>query len=99
MSAQQVALAELAEGEGLTCGSFTRKAQLVANNITVLRRAATELAVAPAVTIDGVDALHRALLPDGRLHGLRKRQNWIGGSDHHLWMRSSSHHPRTWSRI
>jgi len=57
--------------------------RLVANNITVLRKAATELAKAPEVSMAGVDALHRALLPDERLHGLRGVQNWIGGSDWH----------------
>ncbi len=83
VSAQQVALAELAEVEGMSRGGFTRNAQLVANNITILRRAATELASAPSITVDGIDALHRALLPNERLHGIREVQNWIGGNDHH----------------
>lgn len=83
VSAQQVALAELAQGEDLATAGFTQNAQLVANNITVLRKAATELAAAPTVTIDDINALHRALLPDERLHGLRTVQNWIGGSDWH----------------
>jgi Fic family protein len=52
---------------------------LVANNIVVLRQAATELADLAAVDLDGIDALHRALLPDERYHGLRTIQNWIGG--------------------
>jgi Fic family protein len=30
-----------------------------------------------------VEALHRALLPDERHHGLRRVQNWIGGSSWH----------------
>jgi Fic family protein len=83
VSARQVALAELAADEGFSATSFTHNAQLVANNITVLRTAATELAAAPEVSVAGVDALHQALLPDERLHGLRSVQNWIGGSDWH----------------
>lgn len=83
VSARQVALAELAADEGCSGGNFTHNARLVANNITVLRKAATELATAPEVSVAGVDALHRALLPDERLHGLRGVQNWIGGSDWH----------------
>ena len=83
VSAKQVALAELAAGEGLDRTAFTENARLVANNITVLHEAATGLATAPEVTTGGIHALHRALLPDESLHGLRGRQNWIGGSDHH----------------
>lgn len=83
VSARQVALAEFAQDEGFSAEGFTRNARLVANNITVLRKAATELAAAQSVSVAGVDALHRALLPDERLHGLRDVQNWIGGSDWH----------------
>lgn len=83
VSAQQVALFELAVGEGRPTTGFTHNAQLVANNITVLRKAAIDLAAAPLVTTGGIDALHQALLPDERLHGLRAVQNWIGGSDWH----------------
>lgn len=83
VSAKQVALAELAAGEGLDRTSFTENARLVANNIAVLHEAATGLADAPEVTTEGIHALHRALLPDESLHGLRGRPNWIGGSDHH----------------
>lgn len=83
VSAQQVALAELAQTEGVATRSFTRNAQLVANNITTLRKAASELAAAAAVTVAGVDDLHRALLPDEQHHGQRTVQNWIGGSDWH----------------
>ena len=81
VSAQQVALAELAQTEELANASFSRTAQLVANNITVLRTAATDLAESSAVTVGGIDGLHRALLPDERHHGLRRVQNWIGGND------------------
>ena len=83
VSVRQVATAELAADEGLSVSGFTHNAQLVANNITVLRKAATDLATAPEVSVAGVHALHQALLPDERLHGLRAVQNWIGGSDWH----------------
>jgi Fic family protein len=81
-SAQQVALAELAQTEQLVNAGFSRNAQFVANNITILRKAATDLADDDnAVSVDSIDELHRALLPDERHHGLREVQNWIGGSD------------------
>ncbi len=81
VSAQQVALAELAQTEQLVNAGFSRNAQFVANNITILRKAATDLAESPTVTVAGIDELHRALLPDERHHGLREVQNWIGGND------------------
>ena len=80
-SAQQVALAELAQTERLANAGFSRNAQFVANNITILRKAATELAETGSVSVDGIDELHHALLPDERHHGLRDVQNWIGGND------------------
>jgi Fic family protein len=80
-SAQQVALAELAQTEQLRSTGFSRNAQFVANNITILRRAATDLAESESVTVEGIDGLHRALLPDERHHGLREVQNWIGGNN------------------
>lgn len=87
VSPQQVALAELAAaGEGGGGGAvkgFSNTARLVANNVTALRLAVTDLVTAPAVTTDGVLALHRALLPDERHHGLRTVQNWVGGSVWH----------------
>jgi Fic family protein len=66
VSPQQVALAELAQTEHLTKRGFSGTAQLVANNITIVGKAATELAEGPAVTLTGVEELHRALLPDER---------------------------------
>jgi hypothetical protein len=81
VSPQQVALAELAQTEELAKSGFSRNAQLVANNITILRKAATEVAGSPTVTVAGIDELHRALLPDDRHQGLRTVQNWIGGND------------------
>jgi Fic family protein len=81
VSPQQVALAELAQSEHLTKAGFSHTAQLVANNITIVGNAATDLAASEVVTVGGVDELHRALLPDERHHGLRTVQNWIGGND------------------
>jgi Fic family protein len=79
-SPQQVALAELGTQE--TVRGVSDQARLVANNMTVVRRATTELVEAEEVTVDHVVDLHRALLPDDvRHHGLRTVQNWIGGSD------------------
>ncbi|MGH3812415.1 MAG: Fic family protein [Pseudonocardiaceae bacterium] len=80
---QQLAMAELAQSEQLAGIGFTRNAQLVANNITTLRQAASGLAAAPSITTAGIDELHRALLPDEQHHGQRTVQNWIGGSDWH----------------
>ncbi len=80
-SPQQVALAELAQDEDVR--GFSDQARLVANNITVLRRAGEELATADAITVGDIEALHRALLPDESHHGVRRVQNWIGGSSWH----------------
>ena len=68
-SPQQVALAELAQEEPF--GGVADQARLVANNITVLRSAASSLAEAEAeaVTVADVEALQRALLPEERHHG------------------------------
>ncbi|SNR56102.1 Fic family protein [Blastococcus mobilis] len=80
-SPQQVALAELAQDEDVR--GFSDQARLVANNITLLRRAGEELATADAIAVDDIEALHRALLPEEAHHGLRRVQNWIGGSAWH----------------
>jgi Fic family protein len=81
VSAQQVALAEFADAEGMLARGFTANAKLVANNIVALRRSAVDLAATPEITIEGIVDLHRALLPDDRHPGLREVQNWIGGDD------------------
>ncbi|MBN6034771.1 Fic family protein [Amycolatopsis sp. 195334CR] len=81
VSAQQVALAELAQTDHSVTRGFTGNAALVANNIHALKQATTALATAPALDLPGIDALHRALLPDEKHQGLREVQNWIGGSD------------------
>lgn len=78
---QQVALAELAQDEDVR--GFSDQARLVANNITVLRRAGDDLASAEEVTVADIEALHRALLPEEEHHGLRRVQNWVGGSNWH----------------
>lgn len=80
-SPQQVALAELAQDESVR--GFSDQARLVANNMTVLRHAARDLAAADRVEVADIEALHRELLPDEKHHGLRSVQNWIGGSNWH----------------
>lgn len=61
---------------------MSEQAQLVANNMTVVRRSTTELVEADPLTVDHIVELHRSLLPDQpHHHGLRTAQNWIGGSD------------------
>lgn len=79
---QNVALVEFARDEGLTDTSFTRNAQLVANNVVALRDA-TATAVRQPLSLHVVDDLHRALLPDHQPPGLRTVQNWLGGSSWH----------------
>ncbi len=83
VSAQQVAIAELATTESAPIASITENARLVANNIVTLRKAAGTLADCPAIEPQSFCDLHRALLPDHPQQGLRDRQNWIGGSDWH----------------
>ncbi|KGH45518.1 filamentation induced by cAMP protein Fic [Modestobacter caceresii] len=80
-SPQQVALAELAQEEDVR--GFSDQARLVANNITVLRRAGDDLASAEEIAVADIEALHRALLPEEKHHGLRRVQNWVGGSNWH----------------
>ncbi|MFI6741289.1 Fic family protein [Nonomuraea sp. NPDC050451] len=82
-SPQQVALAELAAHETGVSRGFTATAALVANNVTALRRAVTELVGVEAVSTADIVALHTALLPDEKHHGLREVQNWVGGGDWH----------------
>lgn len=81
VSPQQIALAELAQTDSTVAKGFTANAALVANNIAALRQAATDLAEVEEVDVEGIDRLHRALLPDEKHHGLRIEQNWIGGND------------------
>lgn len=81
VSPQQIALAELAQTDDTVVHGFSANAQLVANNITALRQASTDLARSDSISVDDIDALHRALLPNEKHHGLRTVQNWIGGND------------------
>jgi Fic family protein len=79
-SAQQVALAELGQSESVR--GVSEHARLVANNMTIVRQATTELVEFDLLTVDHIVRLHQVLLPDEpRHHGLRTVQNWIGGSD------------------
>ena len=81
-SSRQVALAELGQSEEVK--GVSEQAQLVANNMTVVREATTRLVAVERVTSTDIEALHRSLLPlDPQHHGLRLVQNWIGGSDWH----------------
>ncbi|MBM9462374.1 Fic family protein [Aeromicrobium sp. YIM 150415] len=79
-SAQQVAIAELGQSESVR--GVSEQAQLVANNMTIVREATTELVVADKVAVEDIVELHRSLLPnEPRHHELRTVQNWIGTSD------------------
>ncbi|WP_206061479.1 Fic family protein [Nonomuraea basaltis] len=82
-SPQQVALAELAAHDTGVSKGFTATAALVANNVTALRQAVTDLVAVEAVSVADVLALHTALLPEEKHHGLRGVQNWVGGGDWH----------------
>jgi Fic family protein len=79
-SAQQVALAELGQSESVR--GISEQAKLVANNMTIVREATTELVEAETLMVEHIVELHRSLLPDQpRHHGLRTVQNWIGSSN------------------
>lgn len=81
-SAKQVALAELGTTEEVQ--GLSAQAKLVANNLTVVQEAAGLLAERHSVTAEDVVRLHSALLAaEPQLHGIRTRQNWIGGANHH----------------
>ena len=79
-SAEQVALAELGQSESVR--GISEQAKLVANNMTIVREATTELVETAALTVDHIVDLHKSLLPDEpRHHGLRTVQDWIGSSN------------------
>ena len=80
-SPQQVALAELAQDEPIR--GFGDQARLVANNITILKRATAQLVESAQVNVVDIEQLQSALLIEERHHGLRVVQNWIGGSSWH----------------
>ena len=74
----KVALAELAAEEPIY--GLSRSAQLVANNMSVLRLAHNKLAHQDTVTLSHICDLQAQLLEQPRLTGIRTTQNWIGGS-------------------
>lgn len=81
-SPKQIALAELGTTEEVR--GLSDQAKLVANNLTVVQEATSRLVDVDTITVADLEALHRALLPgQPQLHGIRTRQNWIGGADHH----------------
>ncbi|WP_029089389.1 Fic family protein [Brevibacterium album] len=81
-SPQRIALAELGQHETVT--GLSDPAVLVANNMTIVREATGRLADADALTVADLTDLQAALLPETpRLHGIRDRQNWVGGSQWH----------------
>lgn len=81
-SVKQVAVAELSADERMP--HVQDAAQLVANNLTTVEAARDELAKCDEVTLGHLIRVHAALLRDQpERHGIRKVQNWIGGSDHH----------------
>lgn len=57
-------------------------AQLVANNVSVLRELSGRLRNADEVGLDDIIAAQYLLLGNPRISGVRDTQNWIGGNDH-----------------
>ncbi len=81
-SPKQAALAELGQHESVA--GVNQAARLVAQNMTVVTEASAAIASAEQVTVDQLVDLQRSLLTDApRLHGLRRTQNWVGGSAYH----------------
>lgn len=81
-SARQVALAELGQREQVS--GISAPARLVADNMILLRQATSRLLDVPMIEVADLVGLQAALLADEpRLHGIRKAQNWIGGSAWH----------------
>ena len=76
---RQVAMAELSKDEDDATAS--QQAKLVANNMTVLEQARTTMVNARRVRVDHIVDMQRALLADeSAKQGIRKVQNWVGGS-------------------
>ncbi|HOS95840.1 MAG TPA: Fic family protein, partial [Armatimonadota bacterium] len=80
--ARQVAFAALAQEED-DLKRPGEAAQLVANNIHIMRTAVAEMAGVGALTVEQLVGLQEDLVLDHRAHGLRRTQNWIGGSPGH----------------
>ncbi|WP_313489875.1 hypothetical protein [Dermacoccus nishinomiyaensis] len=77
-----MALAELGQREAVH--GISEQAQMVADNMTVVRDATSRHVEMPGLTTEAIVEVHAALLPnEPRRHGLRTVQNWIGGSDWH----------------
>lgn len=76
--ADKIALAELGQHEEIQ--GISSQAELVANNIKVLRTASDQLA-RESITVADLCELQFQLLENPRIAGLRQEQNWIGGSD------------------
>lgn len=77
----QVAIAELAGLESVQ--GFSEVAELVANNVAILRSADGVIAEKSVLETADIIDLHAALFPAGQTSGFRTTQNWIGGSDWH----------------
>lgn len=77
----QVAIAELSGVEPVR--GFSDVAELVANNIAVLRRVDGTLAAKDRLEVADVVGLHSTLFPSDGHPGVRQEQNWIGGSSWH----------------
>lgn len=75
----QVAIAELSGVEPVR--GFSDVAELVANNIGILREADGVLAEKENLDASNIEDLHRTLFPSASDGGFRRSQNWIGGSD------------------
>ena len=80
--ARQVAFAALAQDED-DLKRPGEAARLVANNIHIMRTAVAEMAGVGALTVKQLVGLQEDLVLDHRAHGLRRTQNWVGGSPYH----------------
>lgn len=80
--ARQVAFAALAQDED-DLNRPGEAAHLVANNIHIMRMAVAQMAGMGALTVEQLVGLQEDLVLDHRAHGVRRTQNWIGGSSSH----------------
>lgn len=78
-AADKVALAELADSESIS--GFSRSAELVANNIAILKMIESRIATAEAIIPNDLCELQSRLIENPKIAGLRTEQNWIGGSN------------------
>lgn len=82
-NARNVALAELADEQGENLRGITDQARLVARNMTTVKASIATLAEREIVTTADLEKAHQSLIDAPELHGIRTRQNWIGGSSYH----------------